>query len=255
MLVLEFVSHGDLLTYLRAIRKRVSLSPNTSLCHACPNKHLCYVHTQAAAQYFTTGNEEDAAPYLEPSGTYSHLKPKDEDYDELGTLDERNLVDFARQIAAGMVCGGGGGVKIGGLASLCTVWGHFLWQARSSVDGCGGLLFAVFKGCSLSLNTKYLLVFRSELSLSSQEYLCSLGIVHRDLACRNILVGEGKTLKVSDFGMSRLLPPDEVYVPTSHGLLPLRWMAIEALFYRHFTTKTDVWSYGVVLWEICTMGN
>ena len=87
-----------------------------------------------------------------------------------------------------------------------------------------------------------------------QEYLSSLGIVHRDLACRNILVGEGKALKVSDFGMSRLLPPDEVYVPTSHGPIPLRWMAIEALFYRHFTTKTDVWAYGVVLWEICTMG-
>ena len=81
-----------------------------------------------------------------------------------------------------------------------------------------------------------------------------MGIVHRDLACRNILVGEGKALKVSDFGMSRLLPPDEVYVPTSHGPIPLRWMAIEALFYRHFTTKTDVWAYGVVLWEICTMG-
>ena len=87
-----------------------------------------------------------------------------------------------------------------------------------------------------------------------QEYLSSLGILHRDLACRNVLVGEGKALKVSDFGMSRLLPPDEVYVPTSHGPLPLRWMAIEALFYRHFTTKTDVWSFGVLLWEICTMG-
>ena len=87
-----------------------------------------------------------------------------------------------------------------------------------------------------------------------QDYLSSLGIVHRDLACRNVLVGEGKALKVSDFGMSRLLPPDEVYVPTSHGPLPLRWMAIEALFYRHFSTKTDVWSYGIVLWEICTMG-
>lgn len=96
--------------------------------------------------------------------------------------------------------------------------------------------------------------FRHTCDLFIQEYLSSLGIVHRDLACRNILVGEGKALKVSDFGMSRLLPPDEVYVPTSHGPMPLRWMAIEALFYRHFTTKTDVWAYGVVLWEICTMG-
>ena len=68
-------------------------------------------------------------------------------------------------------------------------------------------------------------------------------------------MGEGKALKISDFGMSRLLPSDEVYVQTSHGLLPLRWMAIEALLYRRFSTKTDVWSYGVVLWEICTMGN
>ena len=61
-------------------------------------------------------------------------------------------------------------------------------------------------------------------------------------------------MKISDFGMSRLVPADEVYVPTSHGLLPLRWMAVESIFHREFTSSSDSWSYGVVLWEICTMG-
>ena len=87
-----------------------------------------------------------------------------------------------------------------------------------------------------------------------QEFLAGLDIVHRDLACRNILIGEKKNMKISDFGMSRLVPADEVYVPTSHGLLPLRWMAVESIFHREFTSSSDAWSYGVALWEICTMG-
>ena len=61
---------------------------------------------QIAARFFGPGrrvDESDAVPYLEPSGVYSHLNPKDEDYDQLGTLEKRDLVDFAQQIAAGMV--------------------------------------------------------------------------------------------------------------------------------------------------------
>ena len=90
--------------------------------------------------------------------------------------------------------------------------------------------------------------------IRTQEYLSDLDIIHCDLACRNILVGDNKKLKISDFGMSRYVPTDEVYVPTTHGLLPIRWLAKESIFQREFTSASDMWSYGIVLWEICTMG-
>ncbi|PAV59038.1 hypothetical protein WR25_10749 [Diploscapter pachys] len=78
----------------------------------------------------------------------------------------------------------------------------------------------------------------------------SLNIIHRDLAARNILVGENKTLKISDFGMSR----PGVYVKMSKGVIPLRWLSPEAIRENIYSTKSDVWAYGIVLYEIVTLG-
>ncbi|XP_030761792.1 uncharacterized protein LOC115886678 [Sitophilus oryzae] len=85
---------------------------------------------------------------------------------------------------------------------------------------------------------------------SGMAYLESIKITHRDLAARNILINENKVLKISDFGMARI----GVYVSSAQKRQPLRWMAPEALESRMCDNKTDVWSFGVVLWEIASLG-
>ncbi|XP_038061347.1 tyrosine-protein kinase ABL1-like [Patiria miniata] len=83
------------------------------------------------------------------------------------------------------------------------------------------------------------------------EHLAKAGVIHRDLASRNILLSEGLTAKVSDFGLSR---GEDIYVQTSKRRVPVRWLAIESIRYKRYTTKSDVWSFGILLWEITTIG-
>ncbi|XP_039433954.1 platelet-derived growth factor receptor alpha isoform X2 [Culex pipiens pallens] len=81
-------------------------------------------------------------------------------------------------------------------------------------------------------------------------HLEKIKITHRDLAARNILIDERKTLKISDFGMSRT----GIYVNTRNKKVPLRWLSIEAMRDNFYSSKSDVWAFGVVLWEIGTLG-
>lgn len=86
------------------------------------------------------------------------------------------------------------------------------------------------------------------------EYLAAQRFVHRDLACRNCLVGDDLVVKIADFGMSRDVYTSDYYRMAGNRPMPIRWMSPESIHYQIFTLESDVWSYGIVLWEIYSLG-
>ncbi|XP_076813953.1 tyrosine-protein kinase receptor Tie-1-like [Clavelina lepadiformis] len=105
-------------------------------------------------------------------------------------------------------------------------------------------------GTYTNLSQNQLLNFANDVA-HGMAYLSEIQVIHRDLAARNILLGEGHVCKVADFGLSR---GDGVYVKRTVSRLPIRWMAIESLNYNVYTNKSDVWSFGILLWEIVSLG-
>ena len=87
-------------------------------------------------------------------------------------------------------------------------------------------------------------------------YLANQRYVHRDIATRNCLVSHGLVVKIGDFGLSRQINNMDYYrVGGTHGYMPVRWMPPEALLFGKFTTQSDVWSFGILVWEIYTFGH
>ncbi|XP_054168619.1 tyrosine-protein kinase transmembrane receptor Ror-like, partial [Oppia nitens] len=103
------------------------------------------------------------------------------------------------------------------------------------------------------LITHDLLIWISTQIANGCKYLADNHFVHRDLATRNCLVGHDLTVKISDFGMSRDIYTCDYYKVGGSKLLPVRWMSPESILYGKFTLESDVWSFGVVLWEVFTL--
>ncbi|XP_072444215.1 muscle, skeletal receptor tyrosine-protein kinase isoform X3 [Chiloscyllium punctatum] len=122
-----------------------------------------------------------------------------------------------------------------------------LSQASSSQRSIGSGMDLMPLSCTDQLN------IAKQIS-AGMTYLSERKFVHRDLATRNCLVGENLVVKIADFGLSRNIYSADYYKANENDAIPIRWMPPESIFFNRYTTESDVWAYGVVLWEIFSSG-
>ncbi|XP_014222291.1 proto-oncogene tyrosine-protein kinase receptor Ret isoform X1 [Trichogramma pretiosum] len=130
--------------------------------------------------------------------------------------------------------------------------------SSSSNNGLMGTTTTIMDETSLtssneSITPRDIISFAWQIS-KGMAYLADVKLVHRDLAARNVLLAAGRQCKISDFGLTRDIYEDDAYLKRSKGRVPVKWMAPESLADHVYTSKSDVWSFGILLWELITLG-
>ncbi|XP_065217053.1 fibroblast growth factor receptor homolog 1-like [Planococcus citri] len=212
-----------------------------------PRKNLRIMHTLGEGEFGQVAQAEASNILGEGSGTtivaVKMLKDNSTDSDMIDLVSEMEILKLL-----------GNHPNVLRLLGCCSQGGTLFVITEFARNGNLKNFLQKHRNQSTKLTESTLLAYARQIA-QGMSYLTVMKCVHRDLAARNILVTAEQTMKIADFGLARNVANSEYYRKTTEGRLPIKWMAPEALFDNKYSTKSDIWSYGVLLWEIVTLGD